>query len=311
MERAGVRAAAADRRRDHQPAAHGGEDRAGSTSSRRSTCSTPRARSAWSASLLEPASAQRLRAENRARAGAAARARTPQRRAQPLLPLAEARARAAADRLATRTTSRSPRSSAARVLGRSRSRELVPLHRLDALLPRLGAAGRYPRILDDPSTARPPRELFDDAPGAARRGSSTSSCCAPAASTASCRRTPTATTSCSTPTRRAQRGARALPRCCASRRTRPTASRYRSLADFVAPNGSGLADYLGAFAVTAGHRRRRAGRALRGATTTTTTRSWRRRWPTGWPRRSPSACTSGRASEWGYGRDEQLVAATS
>ena len=32
----------------------------------------------------------------------------------------------------------------------------------------------------------------------------------------------------------------------------------RSLADFVAPVDSGLTDYVGAFAVTAGHRRRRA-----------------------------------------------------
>ena len=35
---------AADRRRDHEPAAHGGEDRAGVQRSRSCTCSTPRAR---------------------------------------------------------------------------------------------------------------------------------------------------------------------------------------------------------------------------------------------------------------------------
>ena len=35
---------------------------------------------------------------------------------------------------------------------------------------------------------------------------------------------------------------------------------FRSLADYIAPVESGVADYLGAFAVTAGLRRRRAGR---------------------------------------------------
>ncbi len=38
----------------------------------------------------------------------------------------------------------------------------------------------------------------------------------------------------------------------------------RSLADFVAPIESGITDYVGAFAVTAGHRRRRAGEEVRG-----------------------------------------------
>ena len=37
----------------------------------------------------------------------------------------------------------------------------------------------------------------------------------------------------------------------------------RSLADFIAPRDSGVPDYLGMFAVTAGHRRRRAGAPLR------------------------------------------------
>ena len=64
-----------------------------------------------------------------------------------------------------------------------------------------------------------------------------------------------------------------------------------SLADFVAPRESGLLDHVGAFAVTAGIGVEELARALRGATTTTTRRSWSRRSPTAWPRRSPRCST--------------------
>ena len=72
-----------------------------------------------------------------------------------------------------------------------------------------------------------------------------------------------------------------------------------ALADFVAPRESGVADFVGAFAVTAGHgldeaRRRRSRRP-----TTTTRRSWPRPSPTGWPRRSPSGSTSGSGASCG------------
>ena len=53
-----------------------------------------------------------------------------------------------------------------------------------------------------------------------------------------------------TPTTRGGR-AGALPRCCGSRRSSPTAAEP-SLADFVAPRESGVPDYIGVFAVTAG-----------------------------------------------------------
>ena len=58
----------------------------------------------------------------------------------------------------------------------------------------------------------------------------------------------------------------------------------RSLADFVAPAESGVADYVGAFAVTAGLGADDLVRASR-PTTTTTTPSSSRRSPIGWPRR--------------------------
>ena len=63
----------------------------------------------------------------------------------------------------------------------------------------------------------------------------------------------------------------------------------------------------GAFAVTAGLGADELAAELRGASTTTTTRSWSRRSPTAWPRRSPRCCTSGPARDWGYGPDEKLT----
>ena len=66
----------------------------------------------------------------------------------------------------------------------------------------------------------------------------------------------------------------------------------RSLADFVAPKSTGLRDYVGAFAVTSGIGLKEVDGSLPRASTTTTTRSWRRRWPTGWQKHLPNACTS-------------------
>ena len=74
------------------------------------------------------------------------------------------------------------------------------------------------------------------------------------------------------------------------------------LADFVAPRDSGVADYLGGFAVTAGHRYRGAAGAVRAPTTTTTAASCSRPSPTAWPKPSPSVCTSGCAASSGATR---------
>ena len=65
-----------------------------------------------------------------------------------------------------------------------------------------------------------------------------------------------------------------------------------ALADFVAPRASGLADYIGAFAVTAGIGEDRPWPTVSSTPTTIIPRSWPRRWPTAWPKPSPSACIS-------------------
>ena len=82
---------------------------------------------------------------------------------------------------------------------------------------------------------------------------STSGCCALTASSASGPRHPRpTTTSCSGPTRRGPRARRDSIRC-ASRWPGRTADPTWRLSDFTAPLGSGAADHVGAFAVTAGH----------------------------------------------------------
>ena len=185
--------------------------------------------------------------------------------------------------------------------GRARARRLpardaARVHRLDAVLPHLGAQGRLPahprarevRRAGAPDLRRGERaarrdhrarscsrargvyglfpanavgddvELYTD-DGARRRARRASTSCA------SRRRKDDGEPAAASPTssRRSEHGPARSPR----RRSRsPPASASRSCATASAPS------------------------------TTTTTRSWPRRWPTGWPRRSPSACTSGCAT---------------
>ena len=63
-----------------------------------------------------------------------------------------------------------------------------------------------------------------------------------------------------------------------------------ALADFIAPRASGIADYVGAFIVTAGIGEDGSRTASR-APMTTTPPSWSRRLRTGWRKPLPSACT--------------------
>ena len=104
-------------------------------------------------------------------------------------------------------------------------------------------------------------------------------------------------------------------------RTRPLATFYTlrqqmqkpegeaefALADFIAPKETGLADYLGAFAVTAGNRRGRTGGAVRESSTTTTTPSWRRRWPTALAEALAEWMHKQARDAWGFGREENLT----
>ena len=76
----------------------------------------------------------------------------------------------------------------------------------------------------------------------------------------------------------------------------------RSLGDFIAPDETRPARTTSAaFAVTTGIGLKELSRPVHAPSTTTTTPSWRRRSPIGWPRRLPSACTSGCATNGATG----------
>ena len=203
---------------------------------------------------------------------------------RPLLPLEAARANRAQRRASTTCPSRR---SPARATVEPELAELVPYIDWQFFFHAWDLKGKFPAILEQPGGARALRRRA----GACSTRSCATARCRRAASTASGRRTPRATTSSSASTRfcflrqQADHGDGRPNRC---------------LADYVAPAG----DHVGAFAV--GDPRR--GRARRRATrpsTTTTARSSSRRSPTGSPRRSPSGCTSSARREW-YAPDEQL-----
>ena len=204
MERRGIDAAAADRRRDHEPPAHRGEDRAALRAARSCTCSTPRARSGVVSALLDADSARALDAENRERAGAPARRCTRAGASSPLLSLDAARAnRPTLDFGAPRTSPR-PRSSGAASRRRRRSTSSCRYIDWTFFFTAWELEGKFPAILDHPSTA--PRRASSTTTAqtlldAHRRREAAH---ARAACTASGRPRATATTSCSSATRRAR-----------------------------------------------------------------------------------------------------------
>ena len=82
-----------------------------------------------------------------------------------------------------------------------------------------------------------------------------------------------------------------------------------ALADFVAPRAAGSPTTSAPSRSPPASARTRSPSAS-SAPTTTIPRSWSRRWPTGWRKPSPSACTSACAREfWGYAPDEALSTA--
>ena len=181
--------------------------------------------------------------------------------------------------------------------------------RLDAVLRGLGAEGHVSRRSSTTrASGQAARKLFDDAQRAARPDRRASGCSAPGRWSASSPPTPSATTtSRCTPT--TARGACHAASIHTLRQQMEQAAgpAQPRLADFVAPRDTGLADYVGAFAVTAGLGRGRAVRRVRGASTTTTPRSSPRPSPTAWPRRSPSGCTSGCAGSCGATRPSEAL----
>ena len=191
MERRGLDGAAADRRRDDQSGSTPPSRSRRSTRGRPSTCSTRRASSASSRPARPRAPRDARRREPRA-AGAAARAA---RRAQrkPLLPIETARANR---RLASSSTTRRRRRSSARALVEPSLETLRAYIDWQFFFHAWELKGKFPAILEQPAarasstTTRRSCSTRSSARGCSRR----------AASTASGRRSPTATISLSTTT---------------------------------------------------------------------------------------------------------------
>jgi 5-methyltetrahydrofolate--homocysteine methyltransferase len=171
------------------------------------------------------------------------------------------------------------------------------LHRLDAVFQRVGIRGRFPDVLTDPVVGEAASNLYADARrvlraddrralGAGARGRSDSS-----------RRTRSTTTSRFTPTN-PSRG-----RCtgCTPAPAEAEAERTAALSPrgFRAPRDSGIADWIGGFAVTTGLGIEEGAR-VRGAHddyNSIMVKALADRLP----RRSPSACTSACGAKfWGY-----------
>ena len=148
--------AAPDRRRDHQREAHRREDRA-----RLRRAGRPRARRlARGGRGVAPARPRRARRRSpprtaRSRSGCAS---AYARRTRAPAPAARRGARASGSRsTGRRATCQCRRSPAGAMLRDVPLGEIVPLHRLDVLLHRLGAAGQVPRDPRPPDVRRRPR----------------------------------------------------------------------------------------------------------------------------------------------------------
>ena len=135
---------------------------------------------------------------------------------------------------------------------------------------RRGSSRRpFPAILDDPVVGEAARSVLRRRAGDAEATSSPAAGSPRTAPSRSCRRTPSATTSRCTPTRRARSVALTWHNL-RQQNERPPGKPNYCLADFVAPKDSGVRDYLGAFAVTTGlgiEKKRRASSRRRRTTT--------------------------------------------
>ena len=173
------------------------------------------------------------------------------------LSLEDARANALDARLVGQYTSASAELSRNPRARRLSARRALRLHRLVAVLRHLGAGRQISR---DPRR-RQIRRRRHAACSRMRRRCSIASCrragCVPAPCSGSGRRIPRATTSWSMATTRARQPIAVL-HTLRQQLARREGRANVALADFIAPRDSGLADHIGAFIVTAGHRRGRA-----------------------------------------------------
>ena len=183
----GLHAAAAHRRRDDQPAAHGGEDRAGVQRPRRARAR----RVARGRRRLEPARAGRsapaFDASEPREQERAARAVRPRAASKPLLPYDAGARQPAAPRLGR---ARAAGAGVPRPPRRSTCRSPSSCRYIDwtFFFAAWELKGRFPAILDHPQYGAAARELYDHAQALLDRIVGEQAAHAPAASTASGRR---------------------------------------------------------------------------------------------------------------------------
>ena len=237
-----ARAAAPHRRRDHVAPAHGGADRARLLEADAARARRVARRAASSRACSIPSSARRVAAETLRRPGAPARRSTSEQTRRPLLPLAEARARR------TPVEWRAEDLPAPAFTGtRTVEPDLAALREYidwQFFFHAWELKGKFPKILDDPEKGAAARELFENANELLDE--IVAGELLPARGVYGFWPAQAEGDDIVLGERR-----RASP-CCASRPTTATSGPNRSLADFVAPVETGLADHIGAFAVTAG-----------------------------------------------------------
>ena len=214
-------AAAADRRRDHQPSAHGRQDRAGAIAAGR-----PRARRLARRGRRgqpdQPRAPRRLRSQQPRGAGGDSRALQDAQREAAAAVRAGARESAAYDWDDARHGDAGVRRTA--IPGRRPAGAAREVHRLDLLLLGVGAEGPLSRDPRAPAVRRGGARAVRPRAGAPEGDHRRPAPDGARASMRSGRRPPKATTSSSTRTRIAARSSPGC-RCCASRKRSPTSGR--------------------------------------------------------------------------------------
>ena len=276
-----TRAAAADRRRHDQPAAHGGEDRAelrASTRARARRVARRRRRVRRCSTRTQARASTRRTATSRSGCATCTR---PQQK--PAALLADARANGAPIEWRAETSPRRPSAAAACWTTSARGdRDYIDWTFFFSAWELKGRSRRS-------STTRsrePPRASSTSTAAPCSTGSSPRSCSRPRRVRLLARRPATATTS-SVRGRVARAGALPLPHAAPAGGEAERAA-DRCLADFVAPASSGLAGLRRRVRRHHRHRRRRAGRRLRGRPRRLQRHHGQSALRIDWPKRSPS-----------------------
>ena len=308
MERQRLRPAAADRRRDHQPRAYGGEDPSELPARPDGLCHRrePRGRRRRGADVARQPRAIRRRRARRIRPH---RRRACARRGEQAAAVARRRARQCAQARLVRQLPAAgadlPRHARARRSIRSPSWSTTSTGRRSS---RPGSSpANIPAILDDKMVGEAARSLYDDAQAMLRKivderwfRASAVVGFWPANSEGDdilvfadeARSKPIATL-------------HTLRQQLARREGRANVA----LADFVAPRTSGLPTISAPSWSPPASARTRSPSAS-STPTTTIPRSWSRRWPTAWPKPSPSGCTSACARSSGATRPTRRCASS-